>query len=135
MAKDIKALTVINLPFIEERFAPGDTIPYERFVASAEEGAKVVTLTEGDAPSADEQIADLVANGSVSEDPSAPLHPDHIVRPPGQPTLESIVASADELIADLEARGADVPAKLRELASISDRQVHAADAALGGESA
>jgi hypothetical protein len=38
---EYKALTVVNLPFIEERFAPGEMIPYSRFEAMAEAGAAV----------------------------------------------------------------------------------------------
>lgn len=132
---DYKALTVINLPFIEERYAPGDMIPYSRFEECAAQGARLITLTEGEPPTADEMIQDLIKYGSLSEDAGAPLHPDSVIRAPGAVTLESLVASADELIAELEERGADVPAKLRQLASISERQIQAADTAFGGEQA
>jgi hypothetical protein len=50
-----------------------------------------------------------------------------------KPTLSTIVAEARALIEELEADGADVPAKLRALAEISDRQIADADGVIASE--
>lgn len=129
--KDLKALTYINLPFIEDgRFEPGQMIPYGKFVESEELARKFL----GDqAISADEQIAEMIKWGSISEDADAPLHHAHRPVDIAKPTLSTIVAEARALIEELEADGADVPAKLRALAEISDRQIADADGVIASE--
>jgi hypothetical protein len=130
VSKDLKALTVINLPYIDERYEAGATISYDRFVASEEQGKALI----GDQViSADEQIADLIENGSLSEDPDAALHPQNVVPDPSRRTVASVVAQASALVAELEEADADVPAKLRALAEMSATQVSASDAAIGDD--
>ena len=134
VADNYKALTFVNLPFIEERFAPGDVIPYEKFVASAEQAAAVVDdRTDADEnatapPTADEQIEDLLEWGSISEDLDAPLHPDHLPVDPNELSVAAAVSRMKEIVDQMEAAGVDVPAKMREFAEMSEKQITEADA-------
>ena len=137
MAEEYKALTVVNLPFIEERYMPGDVIPRERFEAMAEQAAAMVVPGPNDENatpvwSADEQIKELMEWGSISDDLDAEIHPQNTIPDPNKPSLASMVAQAQALIAELEDRGEDVPAKLRAFSEISDRQVGSVDAGIGG---
>lgn len=136
LSKDVKALTHVNLPFIEERFAPGETIPYDRFVASAEQAAAVIMHPQGGdghVADADEMIEDLIANGSASDDPDAPLHHDHLPVAFGDFTVNQLVEQAQRLVAVMDEAGESVPAKLRGLAELSDRQIASSDQVLAEE--
>lgn len=134
-ASEHKALTVVNLPFIGEdgkgkRFEPGMMIPFEDFEASVE--AAQSANPDADTPSAEEQVASLTEWGSISDDPDAELHADHRPVDPNVRTLAQIVSDAQRIVDELEAGGQDVPAKLRELAEISERQINTVDHG-GGE--
>lgn len=133
MGADVKALTVVNLPFIEERFQPEQVIPYERFEAYIE-AARGALGPEAEIPEVDDVIAELTKYGSVSEDMEAELHPDHQPVDPNAMTLARLREEAANLVEKLEAAGADVPAKLRELSEISDRQVSTVDQGAAGDS-
>jgi hypothetical protein len=77
---EYKALTFINLPLLDIKKAPGDTISDEEFTAGGQ--------TETD-------IEALIAGGSLSTDLDAPLHPDNMppeVPPPANPDTEYVVA-------------------------------------------
>jgi hypothetical protein len=128
---EYKALTVINLPFIEERYEPGSMIPLSAFERSAE--AAEEANPDAHNPTAEENIEHLTEWGSLSDDPEAELHPAHRPVNPNQVTLAQMADQAQSLIAELEGRGEEVPAKLRALAEISDRQISTVDSALGGE--
>lgn len=127
--EEYKALTHINLPFIEERYAPGDVIPRSAFDAYEEQGNAV--LGEG-AVSADDCIAEFTEWGSISEDPDAEIHPQNTIPDPNRPSLSAMEAQAEALIQELEDRGETVPAKLRAFAEILDKQITAAEQGLGG---
>lgn len=132
-ASEFKALTFVNLPFIEERYAPGDTIPYERFEAMAEQAAAVLDDrrdVDSDASpvwTADDQIEELTAWGSISDDLNAPVHPDHLPVDPNSVTVSSTVARVKALVEEMEAAGLEIPAKMREFAEMSDKQIAEAD--------
>jgi hypothetical protein len=131
---EYKALTVVNLPFIEERFFPGEMIPHDRFEAMAEEAAAVIddrTDRDPDASpvwTADEHVAELLAWGSISEDADAELHPDHLPVNPNDFTVATAVARVKAMVDEMEAAGVEIPAKMREFANMSDAQVEEADA-------
>lgn len=119
---------------------PGAMIPRERFEAMAERAAALITPgpDEDSTPvwSADEQIAELMEWGSISDDPDAEIHPQNVVPDPNKPSLGAMVAQAQALVEELESRGEEVPAKLRAFSEISDRQVTSVDAGVGsGENA
>ena len=79
---DYKALTFINLPLLDIKKFPGDTITDEEF----DQG--------GQTPS---QIQDLITAGALSEDPDAPLHPDHQPVPiPSAPPDSVPISTEDE---------------------------------------
>lgn len=132
MTDEYKALTVINLPFIEERYQPGQMVPrtaFERYTAAAETDLG----TDAEVPTAQEVIADMIEWGSLSEDPDAELHPNHRPVAPGTPTVALIVEQAKDLVTRLEEAGEEVPAKLRDLADMSTRQINTADEGLAGD--
>lgn len=134
-ADEYKALTVVNLPFIEERYAPGEMIPRESFEAMAEQAAAVLddrTATDENASpiwTADDHIEELTAWGSISDDPNAPLHPESIIPDPNEMTIGMIVARAQEAVEKLSAAGVEIPAKLRDFAEMSESQIAEADKA------
>jgi len=131
-ADELKALTVINLPFIEERYQPGMMIPrsaFDRYI----EAAETALGPEADVPSADDVIAEMIEWGSLSEDADAELHPNHRPVAVGQPTVANLVEQAKLLVSQLEESGESVPAKLRELSEMSHRQISTADEGLAGE--
>jgi hypothetical protein len=75
-----KALTYINLPLLDIKKAPGDTITDEEFEAGGQ--------TESD-------IQNLLDGGSISTDTNAQLHPDH--QPANAPETEGMnIVASDE---------------------------------------
>lgn len=124
VADEYKALTHINLPFTEERFAPGEVIPRAAFDESAEQGQSL--LGDG-ATTADETIEHFLEFGSISEDLDAPIHPQNVIPEPGKMTVAEMVGRAKALVEELENAGADVPAKLRDFAAMSEQQVEATE--------
>lgn len=133
------ARTVVNLPFIGpdgngQRYEPGAMIPHAVFEQYAEAAAKVVDdRTDKDEgasplPTADSVVDEFVKYGSITTDPNDGIHPDHVLPDPNQPSLASLVSQAEALVAKYEEEGVEVPAKLRALAEISDRQINATEA-------
>lgn len=137
MVDEYKALTKINLPFIEKQYKPGEMIPREDFEAFEAAAAAVVddrSAKDENAsplPTADSEVARLMEFGSLSDDPEAELHPDSIIPDPNRLSIGSLVAQAEILVAALEEEGKDVPAKLRALTEISDKQIADTDGAVG----
>jgi hypothetical protein len=78
---EYKALTFINLPLLDIKKAPGDMITEEE-------------LSQGGQTPDD--IASLVAGGSLSEDPDAPVHPDHVPVPVPTSATADVNVSADD---------------------------------------
>lgn len=127
-ASEYKALTHVNLPFIEERYAPGQMIPRESFERMAEQAAAVVDdRTEKDENAtpvwdADDHIDELMRYGSISDDPDADLHPSAVIPDPNKPNIAQMVANAAALVEEMESRGENVPARLRDFAKLSEEQ-------------
>jgi hypothetical protein len=126
---EYKALTVINLPFSERLFRPGEMIPVSAFEESAALAAAAIEDRTGDdegaspISSAEETIQALIEGGSLSEDPSAELHIDHIPRPTGELSLLSISDNAKALVSQMEGMGQPVPIELRTLADMEIQAV------------
>lgn len=143
---EYKALTHVNLPFIEERYAPGQMIPREKFEEMAEQAAKVVddrtAKDENATPvwTADDHIEELMKWGSISDDSDAALHPSAVIPDPNKPNIAVMVANAKALVEEMEGRGEKVPVKLREFAELSEAQqeeiqhVTTSEGGTGGES-
>lgn len=133
MSTEYMARTVVNLPFIDERFEPGSMIPVEAFERYAEAAAKHIDDRTGKddgaspLPTAEGVIAEFMQWGSITDNPDDGIHPDHLVPDPNQPSLGALVAQAEALVAKYEDEGVEVPAKLRALAEISDRQISATE--------
>jgi hypothetical protein len=132
--RNMKALTVINLPFVERRFEAGAEITEQDFQDYLDAAAKV--LPADSVPKLEEVISTFTESGSLSEDMDAELHPDHrAVDPADVPdTMAAIVARAEALVEHLESNGQEVPAKLRALTEISERQINAVDSGQGASS-
>ena len=125
MAEEYKALTLINLPFVGTTFEPGEMIPRERFEANADSDDASV--------SADDEIAALIEAGSLSEDPDAPLHPDHLPVDVGTGSINSVVQEARNIVEQLESEGREIPEELAAFAKMDVRGVLANDTATTDE--
>jgi hypothetical protein len=84
-------------------------------------------------PNADDVIRELIEWGSLSEDPDAPLHPDHLPVDPAKPTLARLIEQARSLIDEHNARGLEVPSELQALAATDYQHVTSADVGSGGD--
>lgn len=137
---EYKALTFINLPFIDRSFAPGQMIDrseFEEYVKQAEAAhmwPRDMDDTHSGPPDADAVIAEFIEWGSLSEDPDAPIHPDHVQPDPAKPTLAVLVEQARDLVKFHEENNQEVPPELRQLAEIDYRHVTDADSGNGGDS-
>lgn len=109
----LKVLTVVNLPGIEVRKEPGDTITEQEWK---------------DAGQTDEDREAMIKAGSISEDMNAELHPNHRPVPPGAPSLGSMVENARDLA---ERLGDDTPKEVRALAKLDYQHVVADDSGKG----
>lgn len=107
-----KALTHLNLPFIEVRKAPGATITKQELK---------------DAKQTDEDIQELLKYGSISEDMEAPLHPSAIIPDPTIPTIASVVADAKRAVRQIEEAGGEVPKQLAAVANLDYNHATSAD--------
>jgi hypothetical protein len=138
---EYKALTQVNIPFIEERFKPGQMIPRSAFEEAYGDNGHAVRLLRPDPtdkhaspiPTADEVIAELIKWGSLSEDPDAPLHPDSVIPDPNALSLTGVMAQAEALIAQLREAGHPVPKELSALVEMPDKKVSSAEEALSHE--
>jgi hypothetical protein len=132
-AVEYKALTVVNLPFTETHWVPGQMIPFSAFEDSAEaakaaiEDRRAVDENASPIPTAEEMVAALIEGGSLSEDEDAELHPDHIPRAPGELSVASVTESAKTLVAQLEAEGREVPEELRAMSEVDVRTISTSD--------
>lgn len=140
MTTEYMARTVVNLPFIDERFEPGQMISVDAFERYADAAAtNVDDRSDRDENAsalhtADSIIKELLEWGSITDDPSEGVHPDHVIPDPSRPSLASVIAQAEQVVAMLEEAGEEVPAKLRALTEISDRQVSSVEKAIAAES-
>lgn len=138
-ASDLKALTHINIPFVDERYAPGDTIPRSVFEAAYEDHAPNLLMPNPNdenatpVPTVDDVIAELIEGGSLSEDMDAPIHPDNLIPDPNRLSLTSLQAQAEVMIAELQDIGHPVPKELRDLVNMQDRKLSSAEEALSDE--
>lgn len=112
-----KALTHVNLPFVEKRFNPGDSI-------------KKSELAE--AQQTDEDIQKLIDNGAISEDMNAELHRDHRPVDANMPTIAGVIEQAKMIF---EAQGDDTPAEIKRLAKLDYQHVVAGDIGKGDSNA
>jgi hypothetical protein len=137
MADEYKALTFINLPFLDggagRQYSPGSMISRSDFEESVELGESAIGESEWEGQtSADDMISHLIEFGSLSEDPDAELHPAHRPVVPGAPTMGGLVEQAKSLVAQYEETGEEVPPELQALAD-SRALLGASDEAAGGE--
>jgi len=135
MAVEYKALTVVNLPFLDGNgrlYPPGSTIPADAFEESVRLAEEAINDPNAEITSAEDMIADLIKYGSLSEDPDAELHPAHQPVVPGQPTIYGLAEQAKQLIAQYENEGKEVPQDLQVFAD-AIQNVQAADAGSGGD--
>jgi hypothetical protein len=110
-----KALTRLHLPVIEKDYNPGDEVP----ISDLEEAGQDVNA-----------ISDLITGGALGE-AGDELHPSTIIPSPDMPTIQSVVAQAQEAVAELKERGEEVPP---ELQAVADLDFHAVDAGDEGKS-
>lgn len=123
-ADEYLARTVVNLPYIEERYEPGSVIPRERFEAYVDEALAADPTQE---LTADAVIAELEKYGSISSDLDDELHPDHLPVDPSAVSVDSLVQAARQLVKDYEARGLEIPKELRSLAKLDVRNANGSD--------
>jgi len=135
MAVEYKALTYVNLPFLDGNgrlYTPGQTIPADAFEESARMAAEAINDPDTEITSAEDQIAELMQYGSISDDPDAELHPAHVPVDPGQPTVYGLAQQAQQLISQMESEGKEVPQELQVFAD-AIQNIQADDAASGGD--
>jgi hypothetical protein len=134
MAEEYKALTYVNLPFLDGNgrlYQPGQMIPRSDFDESVELASGAMPEHEG-ITSAEDMISDLMQYGSISDSADAELHPAHIAVDPGQPTVYSLAQQAKQLVAQYESEGKEVPQELSVFAD-AIQNIQAGDAASGGD--
>jgi len=112
-----KALTYLHLPVIEKDFKPGDTVELEDLEAAGQD---------------DDQIMEMVNAGSLGDEDSD-IHPAHIIPDPAMPTIASVVANAQRLVADLKKSGEEIPAELQAVADLDYNQIQAGDEGKSGD--
>jgi hypothetical protein len=116
--KPYKALTTINLPLTGRQFRPGEKIEMSD-LEEAQQG--------------EEEIQALVAGGALGEEKDE-LHPSTIIPDPAMPTIQSVVAQAQQAVQELEESGAEIPEELRAVAGLDYQAVTADDEGASGES-
>src|SRR5215831_9753566 len=112
-----KALTRIHLPVIEKDYAPGDPVPVDELEAAEQ---------------SEDQISDLITQGILGEQQDK-LHPSTIIPRPDMPNIEKVVLEAQELVADLESRGEEVPDELRTMANLDFHHAVTGDEGQAGD--
>jgi|SRR6516162_1882628 hypothetical protein len=134
MADEYKALTYVNLPFLDgngRAYVPGQMIPRSDFEESVELAEEAMPDHEG-LTSASDMIDELLNWGSISEDTDAELHPAHRAVDPGQPTVYGLAQQAKQLVTQLESEGKEVPQELAVFAE-AIQNIQAQDAGAGGD--
>jgi hypothetical protein len=81
MNPQYKALTYINLPLLDIKKAPGDTITDEEFIAGGQD---------------EEHVQDLINQGALSTDMDAALAPDNEPVPVPPPYNQGTTAVVDD---------------------------------------
>jgi hypothetical protein len=117
MAGPYKALTYINLPVIEKNFAPGEEISEDDLDAANQTAEDIATLVSGG------------ALGGMDDD----INPQNIIPSPNMPTISSVVASAQEVVAQMTESGEEIPPELQAVADLDYTPVTSGDAAVGGD--
>jgi hypothetical protein len=112
-----KALTYLHLPVIEKDYKPGEMVEEDDLDAANQ---------------SEEDIENLVSNGSLGDE-DADIHPSNIIPDPTMPNIEKVVADAQRVVADMEARGEDVPEDLRTVAEMEFKHVATGDEGKSGE--
>lgn len=117
MAGPYKALTHVHLPVIEKSYAPGDEISTDDLDAALQTA---------------EDIQALVSGGAVGG-MDDPINPQNIIPNPNMPTISSVVAGAQAVVAQLNEAGEEIPPELQAVANLDYTPVSAGDAASGGD--
>jgi hypothetical protein len=102
-----KALTAINLPFIEKSILPGEMI----------EASDLEEAQQGEA-----EIAALIESGAIGGEDDE-LDPSTIIPDPSIPTIQSVVAQAQTAVAEMEEAGEEVPAEIQAVANMDFKAV------------
>jgi len=134
-ADEYKALTYVNLPFLDgngRAYAPGQMIPHDAFEESVALAQEAMPDHDG-LTSAEDMIAEMMEWGSISDDMTAEINEAHLPVVPGQPTVASLAQQARQLVAQYEQEGREVPQELAVFAEAI--QTVQADDAGGGTSA
>jgi hypothetical protein len=105
------ALTTIHLPVIEKTIRPGETIDASDLEAAGQ---------------TEEYIQALVDEGALGRE-GDDLHPSSIIPDPTVPNIELVVQQAKETVAELEAKGEDVPDDLRAVADLDTKHITMSD--------
>jgi len=112
-----KALTYLHLPVIEKDYKPGDTVELDDLRAAEQD---------------DDQVMAMVEAGTLGDEGSD-VHPSHIIPDPAMPTIASVVANAQKLVADLKSRGEEIPGELQAVADLDYNQIQAGDEGKSGD--
>jgi len=134
MAAEYKALTYVNLPFLDGNgrlYPPGALIPHSDFEESVEL-AQAAFPEHDSLTSAEDQVAEMIKYGSLSEDVDAELHPAHVPVDPEAPTVYGLAQQAKQLIEQYQAEGREVPQELQVFAD-AIQSINSGDVATGGD--
>src|SRR5213596_728410 len=135
MAEQYKALTYVNLPFLDGNgrlYPPGQSIPRDAIEESVRLAVETINDDNAEIQSADDQIAYMIEQGALSEDPDADLHPDHRPVTPGQPTVTGLVEQAQALVTQLQESHEEIPPELQALADSKELRA-TGDGGSGGD--
>jgi hypothetical protein len=146
MANELKVLAPFNLPYIERRFNPGDTVSVSEIQEYADEAEK--QNPDGETMTAEETVEHFIAEGVLSEDLDAELHPQHRPLNANEQNAVSVIAQSKALVQQMEQQGVEIPEELKAMAeadpeklSVSIQQlnadvrsVSAGDSGNGGDS-
>lgn len=100
--KPYKALTTLNLPFIEKLISPGEPVSIDDLQAAQQ---------------TDEDVQALIEGGSLGEKDDD-LHPSTIVPDPSLPTIQTVVSLAQAAVTQLEEAGEEIPKELAAVAKL-----------------
>lgn len=100
--KSYKALTTLNLPFIEKLVRPGEAVTLDELQAAQQ---------------SEEDIATLVRDGALGGEDDD-LHPSTIIPDPSMPTIQMVVAQAKQAVQEMEEAGDEVPPELQAVAEL-----------------
>ncbi len=112
-----KALTRLHLPVIERDYNPGELVTDEELEAAGQ---------------TDENIQALVNSGSLGGEDDD-VHPSAIIPKPDMPTIGKAVLDAQEIKAQLEAAGEEVPEEVEVMANLDYHHAQADDEGKSGD--